>query len=102
MIDPHDLDRALLAGVLAGAEQLRPRVVVEVALAYDLLCDPMDPPAPSVPVHLTDSGASMRQVVDSLMAAISTADVQQALTLGHAVRHLRSALDGLEQPIGGR
>ncbi len=32
------------------------------------------------------------------MAAISTADVQQALTLGNATRHLRSALDGLEQP----
>jgi hypothetical protein len=45
MIDPRDLDRALLAGVLSVADQLPPHVVVEVALAYDLLCDPTDPPA---------------------------------------------------------
>ena len=102
MTDPHDLDRGLLAGVLVEADLLPPGVVVEVALAYDLLCDPTDPPAPPLPVRFTDPGASLRQVVDRLMAALGTATVQQAFTLGNVVRHLRAALDGLEQHSGRR
>ena len=95
MDEHYDLDRALLAGVLARTDELPPLVVVEVALAYDILCDPTDPPAPPAPVLVTDPASSIRQVVNRLTAAIGAETVQQAFTLGYAVRHLRAALSGL-------
>ena len=94
----YDLDRALLAGVLTAADELPPLVVVEVALAYDILCDPTDPPVPPMPVLVTDPASSIRWVVDRLMAAISAETVQQTFTLGYALRHLRAALHGLDEP----
>jgi hypothetical protein len=102
MDDPYDLDRALLAGVLAAADALPPLVVVEVALAYDILCDPTDPPAPPARIRVTDPASSIRWVVDRLTAAISAETVQQAFTLGYAVQHLRAALSGLDEPAATR
>ena len=102
MDDRYDLDRALLAGILAASDALPPLVVVEVALAYDILCDPTDPPVPPMPVRVTDPASSIRWVVDRLMAAISAETVQQAFTLGYAVRHLRAALSGLDEPADPR
>ena len=98
MDDRYDLDRALLAGVLARADALSPLVVVEIALAYDILCDPTEPPAPPLPVRVTDPASSIRWVVDRLTAAIGAETVQQAFTLGYAVRHLRAALNWLDEP----
>jgi hypothetical protein len=102
MNDQYDLDRALLTGVLARADELPPLVVVEVALAYDILCDPTDPPVPPMPVSVTDPASSIRWVVDRLMAAIGAETVQRAFTLGYAVRHLRAALKGLDEPAAPR
>ena len=102
MDEHYDFDRALLAGVLAEANELPPLVVVEAALAYDILCDPTDPPVPPMPVGVTDPASSIRWVVDRLMAAIGAETVQQAFTLGYAVRHLRAALSGLDEPAAPR
>ena len=102
MDEHYDLDRALLAGVLAPADELPPFVVVEVALAYDMLCDPTDPPVPPMPVRCTDPASNIQWVVERLMAAISAETVHQAFTLGYAVRHLRAALSWLDEPASPR
>jgi hypothetical protein len=102
MDEHYDLDRALLAGVLARTDELPPLAVVEVARAYDILCDPTDPPVLSMPVRVTDPASSIRWVVDRLMAVIGAETVQRAFTLGYAVRHLRAALSGLDEPAASR
>lgn len=97
MTTSHATARDQLAAVLAASRRLPPDVVVEVSLAYDLLCDPIDPPPPPpLPAAADEARESLCLVRRQLVGAITeAADVDDAVAVGTAARHLACALDML-------
>ncbi len=97
MTTSHATERDQLAAVLAASRRLPPDVVVEVSLAYDLLCDPIDPPPPPpLPAAAVEATETLSLVHRQLVLAIAAAaDVDDAVAFGTAARHLACALDML-------
>lgn len=96
MTTSHATARDQLAAVLAASRRLPPDVVVEVSLAYDLLCDPIDPPPPPLPAAADEATETLSLVRRQLVLAITAAaGVDDAVAFGTAARHLARALDML-------